>query len=43
MFAHIKINFIRNKYDCLSDKQKIDLLLVSETKINDSFQLPNSL
>ena len=39
IFGHININSIRNKLDMLADliKSKVDILLVSETKINDSF------
>ena len=37
--AHLNINSIRNKFDCLSEEVKgnIDILLISETKIDDSF------
>ena len=40
IIAHININSIRNKCATLSDlvTGKIDILLVSATKINDSFQ-----
>ena len=39
VFAHLNINSIRNKFEMLSDqiKDKIEVLLVSEPKINDSF------
>ena len=39
IIAHININSIRNKFDTLTDlvTAKIDILLLSETKINDSF------
>ena len=39
IIAHININSIRNKFDMLVDmiNGKIDIILVSETKINDSF------
>ena len=39
IFGHININSIRNKLDLLADliKSKVDILHVSETKINDSF------
>ena len=39
IFAHININSIRNKFDMLADliAGKIDLLLISETKIDDTF------
>ena len=39
ILAHLNINSIRNKFDCLSEqvKGKIDILLISETKIDDNF------
>ena len=39
IFAHININSIRNKFNMLADliAGKIDLLLISETKIDDTF------
>ena len=39
IFAHLNINSIRNKFDNLSQliKGKTDVLLISETKIDDSF------
>ena len=39
IFAQLNINSIRNKFDYLSDlvKGKVDVLLISETKIADSF------
>ena len=39
IFAHININSIRNKFDVLADLivGKVDLLLISETKIDDTF------
>ena len=39
IFAHLNINSIRNKFDNLSQliRGKIDVLLISETKIGDSF------
>ena len=39
ILAHININSIRNKFDQLLDgvKRKVDVLMVSETKIDDSF------
>ena len=42
IIGHLNINSIRNKFDALSDiiKNKIDIMLISETKIDDSF--PNS-
>ena len=45
VFAHLNINSIRNKFEMLSDQIKgnIDVLLVSETKIDDSFPNGNFL
>ena len=39
IFAHLNINSIRNKFDQLADlvKGKIDVLMISESKIDDSF------
>ena len=39
IFAHLNINSIRNKFDSLRDmvSNNIDILLISETKIDDSF------
>ena len=39
ILAHLNINSIRNKFDCLSEQVKgnIDILLISETKIDGSF------
>ena len=39
IFAQLNKNSIRNKFDYLSDlvKGKVDVLLISETKIDDSF------
>ena len=39
ILAHININSIRNKFDQLVDyvKEKFDVLMISETKIDDSF------
>ena len=39
IFAHLNINSIRNKFDMLSDliKGKVDILLISETKLDESF------
>ena len=41
ILAHSNINSIRNKFDCLSEQVKgnIDILLISETKIDDSFSV----
>ena len=43
VFAHLNINTIRNKSEMLSDqiKDSIDVLSVSETKIDDSFPTGN--
>ena len=45
IFAHIKVNSIRNKFDILSTQLKgnIDVLMVSETKIDHSFPVGNFL
>ena len=42
--VHINISFIRNKLDLLSDQVKgnVDILIVSETKIDESFRYDNS-
>ena len=39
IFAHLNINSIRNKFNYLSEQIRgnVDILLVSETKIDDSF------
>ena len=39
LLAHININSIRNKFDALTEmvKGKVDILLISETKLDDSF------
>ena len=39
IFAHLNINPIRNKFDSLVDiiKENIDILMISETKVDDSF------
>ena len=39
IIAHININSLRNKFDILSDivKNKIDILCISETKLDDTF------
>ena len=41
VFAHLNINSVRNKFEMLSDQIKgnIDVLLVSKTKIDDSFPI----
>ena len=45
VFAHIDINSLRNKFELLVDQVKgnIDVLMISETKIDDSFPLANFL
>ena len=45
VFAHININSLRNKFELLVDQVKgnIDVLMISETKIDDSFPLRNFL
>ena len=39
IFAHLNINSIRNKFELLSEQIKgnVDVLMISETKIDDSF------
>ena len=39
IIAHLNINSIRNKFDSLADiiKDNIDILMISETKVEDSF------
>ena len=39
IFAHLNINSIWNKFDSLADiiKDNIDILMISETKVDDSF------
>ena len=39
IFAHLNINWIRNKFDSLADisKDNIDILMISEAKVNDCF------
>ena len=39
IFAHLNINSIRNKFDTLANlvKGNIDILMISETKVDDSF------
>ena len=45
VFALININSLRNKFELLVDQVKgnIDVLMISETKIDDSFPLGNFL
>ena len=42
IFAHLKINSIRNKLEMLSGllSGKIDILVISETKIDNTFPTP---
>ena len=39
IFSHLNINSIRNKFDILADiiKDKIDILMISESKVDNSF------
>ena len=39
IIGHININFIENKFDSLASlvKDKVDIIIISETKIDDSF------
>ena len=45
VFAHLYINSIRNKSELLSEQVRgnTDILMVSETKIDDSFRIRNFL
>ena len=45
VFGHLDINSVRNKFEMLSDqiKDNIEILLVSETKVDDSFPIGNFL
>ena len=44
-FAHLNINSIRNKFEFLAEqiKGKIDILMISETKTDESFPHGNFL
>ena len=41
IFAHLNINSIRNKFELLSEQVKgnVDVLMISEEKIDDSFSV----
>ena len=41
VIAHLNINSIRNKFDFLVEKIKgnVDILMISETKLDDSFPM----
>ena len=45
IFAHLNINSVRNKFEFLAEqiKGKINILMISETKIDESFQQRNFL
>ena len=45
IFAHLNINSIRNKFELLSEQVKgnVDVLMISETKIDDSFPVSQFL
>ena len=45
VFAHLNINSIRNKFELLSEQVRgnAHVLMVSETKIDDSFPIGNFL
>ena len=45
IFAHLNINSIRNKFEELISQVKgtVDVLMISETKIDDSFPITNFL
>ena len=42
IIGHLNINSIRNKFELFADlvKDRVDLILISETKLNDSFPTP---
>ena len=43
VFAHLNINSIRNKFELISEQfiNNIEVLMVSETKTDDSFLIEN--
>ena len=43
MFGHLNINSIRSKLELLSEQVKgnLDVFMISETKVNDSFPIGN--
>ena len=45
IFAHLNINSIRNKFEelIIQVKGTVDVLMISETKIDDSFPMANFL
>ena len=45
VFAHIYVNSLRNKFELIVDqvKRNIDALMITETKIDDSFPIGNFL
>ena len=45
VFPHLNINSIRNKFELLSEQVRgnVDVLMASETKIDDSFPIGNFL
>ena len=42
-FTHLNINSIRNKFDTLADiiKDNIDILMIPETKVDNSVRMPS--
>ena len=42
IIGHLNINSIRNKFELFTDlvKGRVDIILISETKLNDSFPSP---
>ena len=42
IFGHLNINSIRNKFELFTDlvAGRVDIILISETKLNDSFPVP---
>ena len=45
IFAHVNVNSIRSKFEELISQVKgtVDVLMISETKIDDSFPIANLL
>ena len=43
IFTHLNINSIRNKFDTLADiiKDNIDILMIPETKVDNSVRMPS--
>ena len=43
VFGHLNTNSAHNKFELLSEQVKIDVLIISETKVDDSFPIANFL